>query len=149
MSLRGATDTHNDVMGGVRVTQEATQPVDVTTLDPQWIAAEVARRLMPELAKLHRCTEERLQAIERKAAFTQEVSRAMWFDAAGGQTTPQRLPLTTNTPRPPAIDDACAADPSAGKQPVPLLEYGLTIIVTPGDDPEQVWKGILNEIAEQ
>ena len=72
-------------------------------------------------------------------AIAQYLGRA----AANGQLPPELITaITEQTPRPPSIDRACAADPNGPPQRVHLPQYGKTVIVKQGSDPEVTWRNI-------
>jgi hypothetical protein len=84
-----------------------------------------------------------LDDIHRAATYTQLVANRAFGDLGGGTRLERAIRLDPTTPRPIAIDRACAADPALGVQRVDLPEFGLTVNVRPGSDPATVWAALL------
>lgn len=103
-------------------------------------------RLNRELNQRLEAVEERLDElgllggeIQRGTDFIQELARGTWGKSTNGQPAPPPPRPEPGTPRPQAIDDACAIPAGEPAQEVRLPRYGMVLVPEPGSDPAAVW----------
>lgn len=139
----GLTEFDTDAMGGVCVAHGTTpRSQDVNADVIELTARRVAEILRPDLDAIA-C---HLAEIRRSGSLAETLVQAFLREIS----TPEGLPAPVpdlSTPRPPEIDEACAAATMKGSaQRVHLFKYGMTLNVAADADPQEVWAGILEAV---
>lgn len=125
------------------------------------IAAELLRR-HDENARVNAELNQRLDAVEKRfndlellgseiqrgTDFIQLLAQGMFNTSADGEPMPQPPRPGPGTPRPKAIDDACAIPIGEPATEVQLPRYGMVLVPEPGSDPEQIWSHVQSLDAE-
>lgn len=122
---------------------------DLASRDDRIIAEfSATRRVLAETRQELAEAREELDELKERNGFLEVIAQYLGGKDANERIAKLIAAITSQTPRPPSIDRACAADPNDGAQRVDLPQYGLVAYTDPNSPPEVAW-GSLQSLPHQ